>query len=82
MSIKDRHIKLTLSVSIYSFDDSNGKVNIANLQKRQYCDQPQIKNLMLVIPTHDAYMGSDRLFIVHFLYLATILKGLNVPSQF
>ena len=81
MSIKDRHLKLTLSVSIYSFDHFNGKVNMADLHKRQYCDQPQIKDLMLVIPKYDTYMGSDRLFIVHFLYLATILKGLNVPSQ-
>ena len=62
-SIKDRHVKSTLSASIYSFDDFNTKVKIADSQKRKYWDAPQIKGLKLVITKHHTFMASDSFFI-------------------
>lgn len=41
-SVADRHMKLTVSAGIYSFDDFNEKFMVAVLQQIKYWKVPQI----------------------------------------
>ena len=48
--VKDRHIKIILSVRTYSIDDFDAKVKVAVLQQRRDYETPQIKDFNLVTP--------------------------------
>ena len=46
----DKFIHFNLSVGTYSIDDFNAKIKVAILQQKQDWEQPQIKDIQLVIP--------------------------------
>ena len=57
----DKFIHFILSACTYSIDDFNAKIKVAILQ--QDGEQPQIKDLKLVIPEGYTFIASNNIFI-------------------
>ena len=72
----DKFIHFNLSAGTYLIDDFNAKIKGAILQKRQNWEQPQIKNLQLVIPEGYTFIASNN-FLSHLLYQTAVLKRLR-----
>ena len=72
----DKFIHFNLSAGTYLIDDFNAKIKGAILQKRQNWEQPQIKNLRLVIPEGYTFIASNN-FLSHLLYPTAVLKRLR-----
>ena len=70
------HFNLILTAGTYLIDDFNEKIKGAILQQRQNWEQPQIKDLQLVIPEGDTFIASNN-FLSHLLYQTAVLKRLR-----
>ena len=73
---KDNFIYFNFSTGTYSIDDFNAKIKLATVQQRQDWEQPQIKDLQLVIPEDYTFIASN-IFLSHLVYPTTILKRLR-----
>ena len=58
----DKFIHFNLSASTYLIEDFNAKIKVANLQRRQDWESPQIKYLKLVIPKDYTFIASNSFF--------------------
>ena len=72
----DKFIHFNLSVGTYLIDDFNAKIKGAILQQRQNWEQPQIKDLQLVIRECYTFIASNS-FLSHLLYPTAVLKRLR-----
>ena len=72
----DKFIHFNLSVGTYLIDDFNAKIKGAILQQRQNWEQPQIKDLQLVVPEGYTFIASNS-FLSHLLYPTAVLKRLR-----
>ena len=59
----NKFIHFILSEGTYSVDDFNAKIKVAILQKRQDWEQPQSKDLKLVVPEDYTFIASNNIFI-------------------
>ena len=57
-----KFISFNLSAGTYSIDNFNAKIKVAILQKRQYLEVPQIKDLRLLIPKDYTFMADNIIF--------------------
>ena len=71
-----KFISFNLSAGTYSIDNFNAKIKVAILQKRQYLEVPQIKDLRLLIPKDYTFMA-DNIIFMHLVNKTTILKRLH-----
>ena len=62
---KDNFIYFNFSTGTYSIDDFNAKIKLATVQQRQDWEQPQIKDLQLVIPEDYTFIACNNVFIAH-----------------
>ena len=72
----DKFIHFNFSVGTYLIDDFNAKIKGAILQQRQNWEQPQIKDLQLVVPEGYTFIASNS-FLSHLLYPTAVLKRLR-----
>ena len=70
------HFNLILTAGTYLIDDFHEKIKGAILQQRQNWEQPQIKDLQLVIPEGYTFIASNN-FLSHLLYQTAVLKRLR-----
>ena len=68
---KDNFIYFNFSTGTYSIDDFNAKIKLATVQQRQDWEQPQIKDLQLVIPEDYTFIASNIFF-----------SALGIPNEY
>ena len=83
----NKFIHFNFSTGTYSIDDFNSKIRAVILQKRQYWEPPQIKDLKLVIPKHYTYMASNTIFITlgipdNYLEKTTLIRSTLPPGSY